>query len=257
MKKIPFFLLIFFSLFIFLFTKRVHAETLIQQMRSKQIQQELRNKIQAIEKSKIGSISAKLNRIQIKGTITTISEETLGIKTPKWKSVVVNILESTKLKRRFGGEARLSEFEVGDEVIIVGNKINDNEIDASTIKDLSIQKHNTVFVGEILSLATPSSLVIRTLQREIQTVYMSSSTVYYEANTKITYANLSIGDKIVVKGALWNRVQSKIDASKILLLKAKKNVIGGERDRHGCLGPAGYSWCEKKQKCLRVWEEKC
>lgn len=33
--------------------------------------------------------------------------------------------------------------------------------------------------------------------------------------------------------------------------------IGGQRDEHGCLGPAGYSWCESKQKCLRVWEEKC
>lgn len=34
-------------------------------------------------------------------------------------------------------------------------------------------------------------------------------------------------------------------------------LIGGERDEHGCLGPAGYSWCEKKQKCLRTWEEEC
>jgi len=34
-------------------------------------------------------------------------------------------------------------------------------------------------------------------------------------------------------------------------------VIGGQRDEHGCLGPAGYSWCEAKQKCLRVWEEAC
>jgi hypothetical protein len=34
-------------------------------------------------------------------------------------------------------------------------------------------------------------------------------------------------------------------------------LIGGERDEHGCLGPAGYSWCETKQKCLRTWEEEC
>jgi len=32
---------------------------------------------------------------------------------------------------------------------------------------------------------------------------------------------------------------------------------GGERDEHGCLGPAGYTWCESKQKCLRTWEENC
>ena len=34
-------------------------------------------------------------------------------------------------------------------------------------------------------------------------------------------------------------------------------IIGGDKDEHGCLGPAGYSWCEAKQKCLRTWEEKC
>ncbi len=34
-------------------------------------------------------------------------------------------------------------------------------------------------------------------------------------------------------------------------------LIGGQKDEHGCLGPAGYSWCEAKQKCLRTWEEAC
>lgn len=34
-------------------------------------------------------------------------------------------------------------------------------------------------------------------------------------------------------------------------------VIGGDTDAHGCLIAAGYSWCEAKQKCLRIWEEAC
>lgn len=34
-------------------------------------------------------------------------------------------------------------------------------------------------------------------------------------------------------------------------------TIGGDRDEHGCIGPAGYSWCEERQKCIRVWEEPC
>lgn len=37
----------------------------------------------------------------------------------------------------------------------------------------------------------------------------------------------------------------------------QENLVGGDRDEHGCIGSAGYSWCELKQKCLRVWEEKC
>ena len=34
-------------------------------------------------------------------------------------------------------------------------------------------------------------------------------------------------------------------------------IVGGDRDIHGCIGSAGYSWCQAKNKCLRVWEEKC
>lgn len=37
----------------------------------------------------------------------------------------------------------------------------------------------------------------------------------------------------------------------------QSDLIGADRDEHGCIGSAGYSWCEIKQKCLRVWEEEC
>ena len=34
-------------------------------------------------------------------------------------------------------------------------------------------------------------------------------------------------------------------------------LLGGDRDEHGCIPSAGYIWCEKLQKCIRPWEEKC
>ncbi|MBN2454483.1 hypothetical protein JXB11_02970 [Candidatus Woesearchaeota archaeon] len=34
-------------------------------------------------------------------------------------------------------------------------------------------------------------------------------------------------------------------------------LVGGDRDEHGCIPSAGYSWCEAKQKCIRIWEEPC
>lgn len=36
-----------------------------------------------------------------------------------------------------------------------------------------------------------------------------------------------------------------------------QQIIGGDKDDHGCLIAAGYSWCEPKQKCVQVWEEGC
>ena len=34
-------------------------------------------------------------------------------------------------------------------------------------------------------------------------------------------------------------------------------VLGGDSDAHGCIGSAGYVWCEETQKCIRPWEENC
>lgn len=36
-----------------------------------------------------------------------------------------------------------------------------------------------------------------------------------------------------------------------------EEIVGGDRDEHGCIPSAGYSWCEPKNKCLRIWEENC
>lgn len=35
------------------------------------------------------------------------------------------------------------------------------------------------------------------------------------------------------------------------------DLVGNDKDEHGCIGSAGYSWCEAKNKCLRSWEEAC
>ncbi len=53
--------------------------------------------------------------------------------------------------------------------------------------------------------------------------------------------------------ALKVRVQNQIQVQ----TKKDEQIIGGDKDEHGCLGSAGYTWCEEKEKCLRVWEEPC
>lgn len=30
--------------------------------------------------------------------------------------------------------------------------------------------------------------------------------------------------------------------------------VGGDRDAHGCLAPAGYRWCAATDRCERPWE---
>lgn len=46
-------------------------------------------------------------------------------------------------------------------------------------------------------------------------------------------------------------------ASLLILGCAREPIVGGDTDEHGCIGSAGYLWCESKQKCVRAWEEYC
>jgi len=30
-------------------------------------------------------------------------------------------------------------------------------------------------------------------------------------------------------------------------------IVGNDRDAHGCIGSAGYSWCEHEKACVQPW----
>jgi len=57
------------------------------------------------------------------------------------------------------------------------------------------------------------------------------------------------------RASLFNK--SAVLPDRVAENQAKGQLIGGDKDAGGCLVGAGYSWCELKQKCLRVWEEAC
>ena len=39
-------------------------------------------------------------------------------------------------------------------------------------------------------------------------------------------------------------------------VRVDDDLIGGDRDEHGCLGSAGYTWNETDQMCVREWTRK-
>jgi len=46
-------------------------------------------------------------------------------------------------------------------------------------------------------------------------------------------------------------------SSQLPPLPSPPSLVGNDRDSHGCIGSAGYTWCEASQKCYRSWEENC
>jgi hypothetical protein len=51
--------------------------------------------------------------------------------------------------------------------------------------------------------------------------------------------------------------QSSSEDKSIATTQEKPPLVGGDKDEHGCLASAGFSWCEVKQQCQRMWETLC
>lgn len=74
----------------------------------------------------------------------------------------------------------------------------------------------------------------------------------------VTIAILSFG---IMLGIHISQSQQSLRQPEKNVVQKERGVqedrIGGQRDEHGCLGPAGYTWCPSQEKCMRVWEEFC
>lgn len=56
-----------------------------------------------------------------------------------------------------------------------------------------------------------------------------------------------------VSWGLWGKIWGLFHKTE----NVQQQMVGNDKDEHGCIGSAGYTWCEVKNKCLRTWEEKC
>lgn len=187
------------------------------------VRQELQERNKGIIDTLKDRIKAAVNR-RFHGTVKSISGQTIAVSTDKG-DVSVSVTDVTVLKRKFGANSALSEFATNDELAIVGKQKNagtDSEIEARYIRNLSIQRRNTVFNGTITSLnAGDSSFVVKTTGRGDQTAYAGKDTVITDKNKSIAFEDLKTGDRVIVKGELWDRANTRIDAKRIIRLPAK------------------------------------
>ncbi|KKP33367.1 MAG: hypothetical protein UR23_C0046G0001, partial [Candidatus Roizmanbacteria bacterium GW2011_GWA2_32_13] len=84
----------------------------------------------------------------------------------------INITDKTKFLRKFGGKSALSEYSVGNEVVVFGKFTDDTKliIDAKTVRNNSIQKRKGAFFGKV-TIKNTDNFVIETIERGTQTVY--------------------------------------------------------------------------------------
>ncbi len=223
-----------------LWNKPVDAETVRQTIREniRQEKQEIRTQF-LDEKMKMRNATGEskremMNQLKdtvkknipkrIRGTLTAMNGSVLTISESNGTIFTVNVLSTTQLRRRFGAQATLSEFSVQDELAVIGNrhKVSDTEyseteIDARYIRNMSIQRRNAVFNGTI-STKGSDMFSIQTQSRGVQTVHVTGTTVFTQKDTQISFNDLQVGDRVIVKGELWDRAINQINAQKVMKL---------------------------------------
>jgi len=137
----------------------------------------------------------------------------------------VNVTAATSLIRKFNAPSSLEEFGVGDRVQVEG-EVTGMVIDATKIKNLSIQRKGAAQWGKVLSIDKDAKTFRFDSHRrgvDNLTVTTSDSTKYFLAGRGASFSDLKVGMIVKVVG-LWRRSQDTLEAERILM---KPTVLQG------------------------------
>ncbi len=91
---------------------------------------------------------------------------------------------------------------------------------------------------------------------------MNTVTIVTDKNDTLSFSTVE-ANKDEVNGLLLNdtlevfytgNYTPGMQASK-LVQYPQSPLVGGDRDEHGCIGSAGYVWCEVQKDCIRLFEK--
>lgn len=148
---------------------------------------------------------------RIQGIILSIGTNSLSEKGNDGKTYQINISTTTKLIRGFGGKSSLTEFSIGDKIMVFGKFTDSTKtaIDANTIRDLSIQKRWGAFFGKVTTINS-DNFIMTTIERGTQTIYFGTAKFVNRKEASIVYGDVKVGNRVRVKG-VWDKTLNKIN----------------------------------------------
>jgi hypothetical protein len=156
---------------------------------------------------------AKLNKVILNvksGTIADISGSSFTLHSANGTNYIVTTDTNTRLIKRFGGRANLSEFLENDKVIVTGTiDSNSKTITARSVRDLSSQRLLGYFVGSIVSKGN-TSFVLHTYLNGDLTVNFGTATFINKNDQVINYSDIRAGDYIRLNGT-WDKNLNQIN----------------------------------------------
>ena len=152
------------------------------------------------------------------GKITTVHEGTLEISRPDGQAVIVKLTSHTEF-RKDREKAKLSDFKVGDMVMVRGDENPDHSVTAKLVGGRSggpgggpggpFMLGGTLgkdfVVGEVKSIDAPRITVLRP-DNVTQTLELNEETSLHKGRESITMADIHVGDHVMARGAAQNDV---------------------------------------------------
>lgn len=146
------------------------------------------------------------------GKIMAINKGSMELAEPGGSTVTVKFSDKTEYHRDRQG-AKLSDFKVGDVVIVRGEENADHSVMARTIAGRSggVAQGGRTFgemgkdfvAGEVKSVDAPNLTIVRA-DKVTQTLELNEDTSLRRGRESITMADIQPGDHVVIRGALEN-----------------------------------------------------
>ena len=175
-----------------------------QQEREKiqELRQEALQNRQNLENMRIHIREAKVESI-VSDTLTVSKDGT---------TYTIMITSTTRLVRKYGAKADLSEFRTGDIVSVVGKFTDEAKttIEARIVRNLTIQKRWGVFFGTVATADGMNQLTMTTAKRGAQAVIVDGNTKLVNRKMEVIgLTQILVGHKIRVKG-VWDNQSNTI-----------------------------------------------
>lgn len=165
---------------------------------------------------------------------------------------VVNTGASTSFLRRGGTTSSMGEFSVGDYISFTGPLDTTQSVatvDASVVRDFSIQLFDSNFSGTVSSVNTASSsFMLQTSAQGNVTVNTTAETKIWQGSATTTFASIAVGQTISSTSGLWNNLTDTLQAATVRIympnqgLLNKRTFVGTLGSLPGATAPTTFSF---------------
>ena len=145
----------------------------------------------------------------VAGTITAIDKNQISLKTLEGNAVTVKVSADTRYRKDMQ-PASLTDFKVGDTVMVGGDPAGDNAWNARFVAlrssarlEMREAMGKRIIAGEIKGIDGTRLTILR-VDGETQTIEVDENTSFRKQNESITLADFKPGDHVFGRGELKN-----------------------------------------------------